>query len=218
MRGRCAAAVAALAGCVAIAVLGTFSAPAWAAPATEVVQGQYLRLVSVADWEAASSMMPGQEVRWDVEVSADAPDPGKIAIGMSAAGAAPLTVDVSICAVAWEEMGCPVGATALETAWEIPRDGITTALLDIAATDTAYLRLEISLGAAAEGEGATMRVHADGAGESVAVGPGGELPATGMSPAVPWILGGGVVLLLVGGVLLFARRRRRGDGDEGAAE
>lgn len=195
-----------------VSALVVFSAlgatPAWAVSA-QVVQGEVLRLVSVADWEAASSLLPGQPVQWDVTVSADAPDPGVVSIGISATGDAPLVIDVSSCAEAWEVDGCPAGATALQTSWGIPRDGVEVPLTEMADSEIAHLRLSVALEASGETGSTDIRVHAQGAGESVVVGPGGGgLATTGMSPLVPWILGGGAGLVVIGMALLALRRRR----------
>lgn len=183
--------------------------PAWAAQTTQVVQGRILRLVSVADWDAAGSLHPGEPVQWDVAVSADAPDPGIVTIGLSATGEAELLIDVSLCVQEWTAGGCPGAATVLRSGWSISRDGAETVLTRIADTETAYLRLSIELAA---GEGSTdLRVHASGIGESAVIGPGGGLATTGMSPAVFWALGGGAVLLMAGTLLVLLRRRRTRD-------
>lgn len=192
------------------------SSPAAATPTTQVVQGQVLRLVSIADWDAASSLVPGQRVQWDVAVSADAPDPGRVGIGVSATGDAALAIDVMLCLHEWEPDGCVGGATVLRSAWDIPRDGAEVRLADIADTDVAHIRLAIAL-ADDDARGSTqVRVHAQGAGESAVIGPGGGLATTGMSPIVPWILAGGAALVVLGIVLMILRRRGR--RDEGARD
>lgn len=192
----------------ALSMLGA-GAPAEAAATTEVVQGEVLRLVSVADWEAASSLLPGKPVQWDIAVSADAPDPGTVRIGISASGGAPLVVDAALCMAAWQGDACPDGETVLRTGWDVPRDGAEVPLAEIADTEVAHLRLSVALGGAGEGSGTEVRVHASGAGESAIVGPGGGLATTGMpSPAAPWILGGAAVLA---GILLLLGRRRSED-------
>lgn len=203
-------------GAIAAAVLLAPTA-AWAAPTTQVIQGDVLRLVSVADWDAASSLLPGVPVQWDVEVSADAPDPGIVRIGVSATGSATLLLDVSLCATAWGAGGCPGGATVLRTDWSIPRDGAQVGLTEITDTEIAYLRLAITLDPA-DVEGSTdIRVHAQGAGESAVVGPDGGLATTGPSPLLPWVLGAGALLVVSGGVIVIARRRRAGQDAGGGA-
>ncbi|WP_136040681.1 MULTISPECIES: hypothetical protein [unclassified Microbacterium] len=194
------------AGVAVLALLLGSAAPAWAAPTTEVIQGRILRLVSVADWEAAGSLLPGQQVRWDVAVSAEAPDPGIVTIALSATGDAPLVLDVSICLREWQENGCPGGAMVERSAWPIPRDGAEVQLGEVADTDVAHVRLSIGLGEGAGTGSTNVRLHARGVGEDVTVGPGGGLAATGPSPLPPWALAGGAALVVVG-VLLVARRR-----------
>jgi hypothetical protein len=202
---------------VGLVALGALPAqPAWAAPTTQVVQGQILRLVSVADWDAAGSLLPGEPVQWDVAISADAPDPGTVTIGASATGDAELVVDASLCMQPWTASGCPGGATVLRSGWSIPRDGVEVALTRMADTETAHVRLSIALAAGEEGGSTDVLVHAAGAGESATIGGGGGLATTGMSPVVYGVFAGGAVLLVVGTLLVATRRRRRSRdaGDE----
>lgn len=207
-RARCAAG---LATAAAVALLA--AAPAWAAPSTEVVQGRVLRLVSVADWSAASSLLPGQIVQWDVTVSAEAADPGVVTVGVSADGEAELVVEVLGCDTEWDESGCSEGETTVRSAWAIRRDGVEVPLLEMADTDVAYLRMVVAL--AADDDGSTqMRVHARGAGESAMIGPDGGLATTGMSPLAPWVVGTGLALV-GGGAALSAVRRRRASAEIG---
>lgn len=193
---------------LAIAAIVTPGA-AWAAPETQVIQGSVLRLVSVADWAAAGSLLPGQPVQWDVEVSADAPDPGAIRIAVSATGEAHLLLDISTCAEAWTESGCRSGATTLRTGWDIPRDGVEVPLLQVADTETAHLRLGVVLDpTGGSGAGSTdVRVHAQGAGETVVAGSDGALATTGPPAAAPWIVGAAAGLIGSGAVLVLHRRR-----------
>lgn len=183
--------------------------PAWAAPSTQIVQGDVIRLVSVADWDAASSLLPGQPVQWDVTVSAEAPDPGTVTVGISASGDAVLVVDALECAVEWDASGCAEGAISLKTDWAIPRDGLEVQLLETADTEVTHLRFVIAL--AGEDLGSTqVRVHARGAGESAVIGPdGGGLATTGLPPITPWFVSGGVVLVGAGLASLAVHRRRR---------
>jgi|GEM_PF-985935 len=212
VRRRLAAAVGAL------ALAGVLAVPsaAWAAPSTQIVQGKVLRLVSVADWEAASSLRPGVPVQWDVAVSADAPDPGTVRIAVSARGDAPVAVDAALCLREWEGDGCPGGATELRTDWSIPRDGSEIALAEIADTEVAHLRLAVTLNADDAGGTTEIRVHAQGAGESAVVGPGGGLATTGLSPIVPFALGAGALLVATGAVLMLDHRRRTARDTEDA--
>ncbi|MGJ0389097.1 hypothetical protein [Microbacterium sp. CGR1] len=196
---------------VATLVVGVVIAasPAWAAPSTQVVQGDVLRLVSVADWDAASSLLPGQPVQWDVTVSADAPDPGTVTVSISASGDAPLVVDALECAEAWDASGCAAGEVSLKEGWAVPRDGVEVQLLQTTDTEVTHLRFVIAL--AGDEPGSTqVRVHARGAGESAVIGPdgGGGLATTGLPPVIPWFVAGGVVLLGAGLASTVAHRRR----------
>ena len=203
----------AAAGTVVFLLLLGVAAPAWAAPTTEVIQGRILRLVSVADWAAAGAMRPGQEIPWDVAVSADSPDPGIVKITLSATGDAPLILDVSMCRERWRASRCPGGAVALRSGWEIPRDGSEVELLQLGDTAAAHVRFGIRLAPGVETGSTDVRLHARGEGEAVAVGPDGGLAATGGSLVGPWTLAAGAVLI-VGGLLLAARGRGgRGDRD-----
>jgi len=219
---------------------GATAPPAAAAVRTDVVQGRHLRLESVADWEAAGRMRPGEAVRWDVEVSANAPEPGQVSIGVSATGDAVLRIDVRLCALPWRGEECPGGAVTLRDGWEVPRDGGTVVLARTDATAVSRLRLDVALDPRAPedrtlgqgsrapgqderapGQGAgprstEVRVHADGIGDSVQVGPG--LPQTGATVPVFGIVGGAVLLVLgVGALLVTGARRRRRDKDEAPA-
>lgn len=194
--------------CVA-AVVVALPTPAWAAPTTQVVQGEVIRLVSVADWDAASALRPGVPVRWDVAVTADAPDPGVVQIAVSARGDAPLVVDIAVCDTEWESAGCPGGEALLRSGWRMPRDGGEIAITDVADTEEAHLRLVVALGSGGDGGSTDIRVIARGAGESVTIGPDGDgLATTGPPSSAPWALGVGGVLVAVGTMLVGARHRR----------
>jgi hypothetical protein len=201
-----------IAGLAAAAVLSAQSA--WAAPTTEIVQGDVIRLESVADWDATSSLTPGEPVQWDVAISADAPDPGTVTIGVSATGGTALVIDASLCMQPWTANGCPGGETELRSGWDIPRDGGETAIARMADTETAHVRMSIALASGGDGARTDVRLHASGVGEAVVVGQDGGLATTGMSPVVFWVLGGGVLLLVVGVVLVVARRRRSRDEED----
>ncbi|KJL20908.1 hypothetical protein [Microbacterium foliorum] len=224
---------AAIASAVAAGMALIAPTAAWAVPSTQIVQGEVLTLVSVADWDAASSLRPGQPVRWDVTVSADAPEPGTVRVGVSATGDADLVVDAALCTQAWTAGGCPGGETVVRAAWSIPRDGAEVSLVEMSDDDAAHLRLSIALADAQLGStladaqlGSTLadaqlgstevRVHAQGSGESATVGPGGGLATTGPSPVAPWAVGGALLLLAAGWALAAAARARAAAKDGGS--
>lgn len=194
-------------------VLVMSAQPALAASSTETIQGRYLRIVSTADWNAAQSLGVADTVRWDLEVSADAPDPGTVEIEVSAMGDAPLVLSASACSAEWTDAACPGEVESLLSEWDVVRDGSRTPLAVMTSTEVSHLRLTISLGAEAdEGAGATeVRVHAEGAGDSVSVSPDAPLAPTGQVPVAPWITGSAAMLMVVG-LLLIGRRRSRERG------
>ena len=203
MRGpRCATAA------LAMMIVVIASAPAVHADAsTQVVQGQYVRLVSVADWDAAQNLRPGASVRWDVAVSADAPEAGTLTVGVSARGDASLRIHAVLCMNPWEGESCPGGARTLVENWSVPRDGTLTPLAEFDAAREGHLRLQVALDQGAAGS-SELRVYGQGAGDSVSVGPGDDLAATGMSPFVPVLFGLSAALLLLGAVLALTTRPR----------
>ena len=199
------------AACAACALIGVLAsgAAASAAPVEEVVQGRYLRIVSVADWGQASRMMPGQSLRWDIEISADAPEHGSIAVELEAFGDAELVVDAESCAEAWRGDECQAGADRLRTEWSIPRDGEPVALLTRAASEVVHLRLTVRMGEAAAGETTALSVHATGAGERVDASPDGALALTGVDGTAGTMVVAGAALLAGGAVLTWMHSRRR---------
>ncbi len=199
------------AGAAAVVAVLALADPSYAAANTEVIQGKYVRLVSVVDWSQAERLQPGDAVRWDVDVSAEAPEPGTLAVGVSASGGTPLAIDAELCEVAWRDDGCPSGAEHLRTDWEIPRDGELVVLSEGSAADVAHVRLRVALASGGAEEPTQVRVHAIGAGEEIGTGPEHPLAPTGSTPDVPWTLVGGSALLLGTVAVLLARARRGGD-------
>ncbi|MFB7844945.1 hypothetical protein [Microbacterium sp. NPDC056052] len=210
-RIRCAAAVL-LTGLLAALT----AAPAQAAVVTDTVQGRYVRIVSSADWTAAAAMTVGTAVRWDLTVSAHAPDPGSVRVSVSASGAAPLAIDVRTCAEPWRGSGCSSGERTLRSDWVVPRGGQPVEIEAISADAVAHLRLDVRVGDAAQhGASTQIRVHADGFGDAVQVGPGAgdTLPATGDAVPVPVIVVGGVLVSVAAAMLVVAARRRHDGGE-----
>lgn len=200
-------------GALAVLTALVLSSAAAAAPTTQVVQGEVLRLVSVADWDAASRLRPGVPLPWDVTVTADAPDPGTVTIAVSAHGDAPLRLGIALCPTAWEAGGCPDDATMLRSDWSIPRDGTEVSLLEIADTEVAHVRLTLALDADDPAGSTAVRVHAHGVGESAVIGPNGDgLATTGPLPIASWMLAGAAVVSAAG-MLLWATTRRRVSAD-----
>jgi LPXTG-motif cell wall-anchored protein len=181
-----------------------------AAEVTQTVQGQYVRIVSRADWSTAAAMGPTASVQWDLVISARPPGPGTLHLGVSATGEAPVLADVRLCDAAWQGPTCPSGQRWLREDWAIPRDGRTIELDAMSADAVAHLRLDVRLGGGSTASGSTqVLVHAEGFGDEVQTGPVGSLPATGGSVPVVAIAGG-VVLVVVASILVIVGRRRTG--------
>lgn len=195
---------AALAGALACA------SPAAAASTTQVIEGEYIRLVSVADWQKAGELNPGEKVRWDVAISADAPEPGAMQISLSADGGTHLAIDAALCAVAWRGDACPAGPTQLRSGWGVPHGNGAVQLSRVSSAETVHLRLRVGLAEPGGGEPTVARVHVTGPGEGVSVASDQALAQTGASSAAPRALLLGAVMLVSGAALVIARGRRRG--------
>lgn len=199
-------------GVAVIAVIAAAVTPAAeGAEVTQTVQGQYVRIVSRADWSAAASMGPQTSVRWDLVVSAQAPGPGTVRVGVSATGDAAVRADVRLCAAAWQGATCSTGERSLRADWAIPRDGRTVELDAMAADAVAHVRLDVRMGGGAETGSTQVLVHADGFGDQVQTGPVGGLPATGGSVPVFAVVGGAALIVVAVVLVIVGRRRRGGD-------
>ncbi|GAA2941579.1 hypothetical protein GCM10010458_28290 [Microbacterium luteolum] len=183
------------------------SEAASAATTTEVIQGEVLRIVSIADWDAASTLIPGEPVQWSVDVSANAPEPAIVRLSMSAEGGAPLLVDIARCTVDWQPAGCAGETTSLKSAWAVPRTGEAELLLTFPTSDVAHLRLSVSLGVAST-ESTQLTVVAQAGQESIAAHPDGGLATTGSSAPATWLLVAAMLLIVLGSTVIGVVRRR----------
>lgn len=189
------------------------AAPASAAPVSEVIEGEHLRIVSTVDPETMQNMVPGDVVVWDVSVSADASEPGQVDLSLIGDGMLGLIVQVRQCDSEWTTTGCPIGEATLLASETAPLDGSVQPLTDFDADNTAYLRLDVSLldGTMPDpGDTTQLRVLAEGYGEEVDVGPPGEngdLPRTGMGIVGVLLLAIGAIVVGIAAAKLFSRRR-----------
>ncbi|QOR70737.1 hypothetical protein IM660_19570 [Ruania alkalisoli] len=192
-----------------LAVLVGSAASAVASPAEtrEVISGEVLRLVSVQDRPAMSTMAPGEPVAWDVQVSANRPD-GEIALSLTATGAeGAFEVQVAECGAegtaCTEQLIGPttVGATPVELGTQ-------------PAAEQVWYRITTELitpeHGAEHGAELALRFVAAGSGEEVSAGGGGDLPATG-GPHRGLVLAALIavacgVLLRFGGALVASSR------------
>lgn len=194
--------------------LAAGAAPAAAAPASEVIEGQHVRIVSTADPSTMGSMLPGDVAVWDVSISAEAPEPGQIDIGLSGDGELPLIVDVRSCVEPWSGNGCASDERSLARDLTAPLDGTLLPMLDMPADAAAHLRLDVSVpptSSPPEQAATTLRVHADGFGDELEATPpdGAELPRTGMQLGGAALLAIGAVVIGIAGARLLTPRRHR---------
>ena len=210
----------------AIALLGggLVLAPvaAAAAPTSEIVQGEFVRIVSTIDEERIANLRPGQAVRWDLDISADAPEPGTIQVSLRGAGTLPLSVDARACDSAWEGDACPGGARELVTGWMAQPDGGARDLVEAGSDETLHLRLDVIASAEMTQASATeLRVLVRGFGDDLGVGPdgsvaepptGADLAGTGLTAAFPALLALAALLVGAGALAVAAGRRRAEDG------
>ncbi|UOQ87599.1 hypothetical protein MUN74_09720 [Agromyces endophyticus] len=204
-----------VAASVGAAVLAPAS-PARAAVEETVVQGEVLRLVSIGDPQAMTSLSPGGTAVWEVGVTADAPTPGTISVTLSGTGSSALGLvgDVAWCAEPWDATGCPAPTTVAD-ALALPVDGEQVPLLTMSSDDERWLRFAVRMTPGAEPPTglATLVVRATGSGDDASIGPpGAEVPeglgGTGV-PAGPGLVVA-AVLAIVGAILTaIARRSRR---------
>ncbi|WOF23720.1 hypothetical protein N8K70_03315 [Microbacterium betulae] len=196
----------------AAAALGAAPAAADEGSTTETVESEHIRIVSTADWDAMGGLASGGWEVWDLVISADAPEPGYLDIGVSGSGELPLVVDVSSCEVAWSGDDCARGRRDLHAGWSVPLDGGTTWIDRTAHDHTTYLRLRVTVDeSAASSAQAEVRVHVRGEGDEEVSVPGEEeqdvLIGTGAS-FDPWPFA--AALIAGAGVAGIARLLRRG--------
>ncbi|MFI2105340.1 signal peptidase I [Isoptericola sp. NPDC019693] len=164
---------------VPLALAGVVATPTPAGANTgdeHVVQGQYLRLTSVAG-DGADRLSPGDSTDWAVGVAADAGD-GTVArtLRVDGALAAHVRVAVESCPERWSGSGCAPGARTLVAPTAVaPGDVVDLGGQD--ARDERWLRVRVTLPAdapeSAQALAGTLTLRAAGSGESVAVTPGG---------------------------------------------
>ena len=162
------------------------------------VSGRYLTLVSIRDHDESGSLSPGRPVPWQVGVTVRAPEPGTVHVGISAEGelADPgaLDLDVRACPERWVDGVCASG----ESLW-LPRQDLAAAVAPVPASMrnpdgareigqmdsvTSWLMLRVVMPVSLEpGSAASLRLHAWGSGDAVALGDSGPAAAYGTGGA-----------------------------------
>lgn len=187
----------------AILAIAGVGAVAVAAPASTVIQGTVIRLESVQDAAAMTTMEPNAPVAWDVGVSASQ-EIGTIDVSLEVeVDRDAYAVVVRACDAAWTTTGCSSGEVA------IVEGDLDSGVLDLGAQPAAtprWYRVEVELLGFHGGATASLVFRASGAGESVASG-GDLLPPTGGPSSAGLALGVLAVTLGVA-VACMARLRR----------
>lgn len=191
---------------------------------TTLITGEFLRMQSVGDRSQMRNLAPRQPVTWDVEVWAEAPDPGVIRLGITGAGElaetpGAMTVSVHECSEPWSEGGCSTGAEELLRAESLDRIADAEPMMPLTtmpSDEERWLRVEVVLGGtqsgAAAGVKGEVRIHAWGAGEKISsssttpsavdASPGGHdgLARTGAA-GVAALLASALMIVALGAVL-----------------
>ena len=200
------------------------------------VSGRYLTLVSIHDAQQSGSLSPGRPVPWQVGVTVRAPEPGTVHVGLSAEGEltdpGELSLDVRACPERWVDGECARG----ELLW-LPRQDLATAVAPVPASmanpegareigrmqaETSWLMLRVVMPVSLEpGSAASLRLHAWGAGDVVALGDSGAGANGSVAAGVLAFTGfrGGLLIALAVATLATgvafsaaAKRRRRSRG------
>ncbi|WP_221585950.1 hypothetical protein [Microbacterium sp. G2-8] len=210
------------------AALVALPVAASADPSSRTIEGEHLRIVSTLDHEAAGSLANGERIGWTLEVSADAPSPGRIDVLLEGRGELAVKVAVSRCEVAWQDGVCAAGETVLHPAAPGPLDGSRVHLVSAAASGVAHLHVTVEAPDPVPQNASTdIRIVAEGFGEEIDSGPPDPSEPPDDEPASPpdddeddlavtgadlsWSGGLGLAAVLCGiGTALLARRRTRG--------
>jgi signal peptidase len=196
-RGAGGAAVAALA-LVVVPIVAAPQAARADSPDSTIVRGKYLVLESIANRDDMESLTPGRPVPWQVGVSVNAPDPGLVRLGISAAGAlarpGALDVEIRECAEQWVGGVCATGESLwlaqqdLASATVATNENGSREIGSMRSTDTVWLQVAVILPAEAPpGTDATIAIHAWGGTDAATIDTASEgfLASTGTESPIP---------------------------------
>lgn len=170
------------------------------------INGTVLRLTSIGDTELMTNLQPGIPVEWQVGVSADAPDPGKVDISLSAYGhaanAQKLIVAVDSCTTRWNAKTCSTGRQTLIHPQVLPEimspdaSAGTRLLTTMTSDEQRWLKISVTLADVADpGFSQILHVHANGLGDDLSTEEKPQtLPETGVNLGVPLLLALGALL------------------------
>lgn len=165
--------------------------PAAHADATDtVISGQYLRLISVIDRAAVTSLAPGDAVDWQVGVSANAPSPGRLNVSYAFSGPRELPLDIATraCTQRWVESVCPGQEVAVASIGNTAPDHEGT-LLSQSSRDVRWILLHVTVPQRADlpqKSSTNLRIIVKGSGEELSTGPTDPAPGHhGGPPGTP---------------------------------
>lgn len=147
------------------------------------INGQFLRLTSVTDHEAMTTLAPGDSVDWQLGVRAHAPSPGQLEVGYAFDGgrSLPMQITTAACTARWQHRQCPAAEVPVKG---IAMDGTKTSghLLSFEADEQRWIQVRVRIPEApaiAHGSVTNLRLTVDGAGEEVSTDPIDPTPENG---------------------------------------
>lgn len=184
----------------------------------QTITGKYLTLTSIADENEMASLTPGSPASWQVGIRARPPEPGDVAIAISAIGPEPVLgefmLDISACTVRWVDDGCPGTATtwlagqSIDVATESA--SVARPIASFPSNEERWMRVGVTLAnRITPGTSVSLVIQASGAESSVtSLGgstAGSSLGPRAMSPRASLAFTGAgspLTLLLIGGLMI----------------
>ncbi|CAN5236238.1 hypothetical protein BH09ACT1_BH09ACT1_26450 [soil metagenome] len=210
---------------VAVAIAIAHPTAAIADVTEQTITGKYLTLISIADEDKMASLTPGSPASWQVGISARPPEPGDVAIAVSAVGPEPVLdefmLDITACTVRWVDDACPGTATKWLAHQSI--DVVTASasvdrpIASFPSSEQRWMLVSVTLAnRISPGMSVSLMIHASGAESSVSTAgsqssngqPTSGLSGSGVAAGSPRAslaftgAGSPLTLLLIGGLLI----------------
>lgn len=188
-------------------------APIAAERSETVITGEHMTLTSVGDPEEMLAMRARAPVHWQVGITTDAPEPGRVSVAIDAAGSRDLGLNLEIrsCTERWSGDTCAGSEQLLQRPSTANVGEGFVSIVTFPDIADRWILITALIPEPASGTVAlTLRV--DGSGESVEVRPGpiGVLPETGKGLGNAVLLGlGALGLGLCAAAIATARQRSR---------
>lgn len=180
----------------------------------DVFTSGHLTMTSIGNHAAMAQLTPGEQVQWQVGITAADSDPGDVKIELLGAGNALLGLNATIrsCDRRWTNGTCGGETDQINGPRLVAVDGTKRQLTAMSVEEERWLLFDLWLpkGSARDaGVGlVSLQVHASGSGDDVISSPGplGTLPPTGANPLLPLLAA--AVAIVVGLVLAGAAKKR----------